>query len=64
MSCEHKEYEAYGEDYYVNDNEEMVEVTKVVCLDCGLTGVIEIVRPNAPTWSDPYQTKLPLIVEE
>ena len=54
----------YGDDYYVNDNEELVEVTKVVCLDCGLTGVIEIVRPNAPTWNDPYQTTLPLIIEE
>ena len=58
MSCNHEDYEMYGDDYYVNDDGNMVEVTKVVCLDCGLTGVIEVVRPNTPTWSDPHQTKL------
>jgi len=58
MSCQHTQYDQYGEDFYINEEGNLVEVTKVVCLECGLTGELKVVRPSEPTWNDPHQTKL------
>lgn len=56
--CNHENYEIVGDDYYTNANQDLVEVTKFLCLDCGLEGYKEVVYPVNVTWKDPYQTKL------
>lgn len=41
--CNHLQYDNYAEDYYLNEEGDMVEVLKVICLDCGRLGEIVIV---------------------
>jgi len=48
--CNHLQYDNYAEEYHLNEEGDMVEVLKVICLDCGRLGEIVIVRPSEPTW--------------
>ena len=56
------DYDVYGCTHYVNDDGDLVEVTKVICLECENTGVIEVIHPK-PVWKDANQTKLTLVIE-
>tara|TARA_R100001015_G_C4519817_1_gene89128 strand:- start:25 stop:213 length:189 start_codon:yes stop_codon:yes gene_type:complete len=60
MICKHENIEMIGHDYYLDDEQNMVEETKFVCLDCGSEGHQLTIQKPLKWFYDPDQTKLPI----
>ena len=60
MNCEHENIEIIGHDYYIDEEQSMVEETKFVCLDCLREGHQLTITKQIKWFDDPNQTKLPI----
>jgi len=60
-SCNHDEFEIVGHDYYIDEEQSMVEVVKYFCLGCSRQGEQLTVTKQIKWFDDPNQTKLPIL---
>ena len=60
-SCNHEEFEIVGHDYYIDEEQNMVEVVKYFCLGCSRQGEQLTVHEQIKWFDDPNQTKLPIL---
>lgn len=60
MICEHKDIEMIGHDFWLDEEGNMVEETKFICLDCGSEGHQLTIQKPLKWFYDPDQTKLPI----
>lgn len=56
--CNHENYDMIGNDYYFDEEQNTVEVTKLMCFDCLSVGYQKVIRIAKIEWDDPLQTKL------
>ncbi len=60
MICKHEEIEMIGHDFYLDEEQNMVEETKFLCLGCSREGVQITIQKPLEWYYDPDQTKLPI----